>query len=278
MRLVAIFVWAAVCFLTGCGTLARVGSYGDPSSLHSEFTAFYPATDYDLVAISTGGRDWLAGHHADTVSGWNLALVVPLHILDLPISLATDTLCLPWDIVVAIESHKEQTTPAPSAPPSFAVSQLKGRVRSSSGHEWHDLRMADELRAGCLVQTSAGLDDYMDISLRRSVTVRVYPGSLVAITDVTQGHEGVGGDAALALRVGKIRVKAEPGSTCEVALTNGIVRISGGLACLYERGDVNALNAAVLLTLKGQSEPSKVPPGYRFEAASGKLYELRNVH
>ena len=132
MRLVAIFVWAAVCFLTGCGTLARVGSYGDPSSLHSEFAAFYPATDYDLVAISSGGRDWLAGHHADTVSGWNLALVVPLHIVDLPISLATDTLCLPWDIVEAIESHKEQTTTAPSPSPSFAVSQLKGWARPTA--------------------------------------------------------------------------------------------------------------------------------------------------
>src|ERR1019366_566923 len=61
MRLVAIFVWAAVCFLTGCGTLARVGSYGDPSSLHSEFAAFYPATDYDLVAISSGGATGLPG-------------------------------------------------------------------------------------------------------------------------------------------------------------------------------------------------------------------------
>src|ERR1035441_5013520 len=123
---------------------------------------------------------------------------------------------------------------------------------------------------------------YLDISLRRSVTVRVYPGSLVAITDVTRGHDGVGdgvGDgAALALRVGKIRVEAEQASTCEVALTNGIVRISGGLACLYDRGDVDALGGSAVVTLKGQSEPSKVPQGYRFDATSGKLYELPNVH
>ena len=208
--------------------------------------------------------------------------MVPLHIVDLPISLATDTLCLPWDIVEAIESHKEQTTTAPSPSPSFAVSQLKGWARSSSGHEWHDLGVHEELRAGCLVQTSPGPDGYLDISLRRSVTVRVYPGSLVAITDVTRGHDGVGdgvGDgAALALRVGKIRVEAEQASTCEVALTNGIVRISGGLACLYDRGDVDALGGSALVTLKGQSEPSKVPQGYRFDATSGKLYELPNVH
>jgi hypothetical protein len=207
-----------------------------------------------------------------------LALVVPLHIVDLPISLATDTLCLPWDIVEAIESHKEQTTTAPSPSPSFAVSQLKGWARSSSGHEWHDLGVHEELRAGCLVQTSPGPDGYLDISLRRSVTVRVYPGSLVAITDVTRGHDGVGDGAALALRVGKIRVEAEQASTCEVALTNGIVRISGGLACLYDRGDVDALGGSALVTLKGQSEPSKVPQGYRFDATSGKLYELPNVH
>jgi hypothetical protein len=37
---------------------------------------------------------------------WTL---VPLHILDVPISLATDTLCLPWDVVTAIESRKEKT-------------------------------------------------------------------------------------------------------------------------------------------------------------------------
>ena len=108
--------------------------------------------------------------------------------------------------------------------------------------------------------------------------MRVYPGSLVAITDVTRGHDGVGDGAALALRVGKIRVEAEQASTCEVALTNGIVRISGGLACLYDRGDVDALGGSALVTLKGQSEPSKVPQGYRFDATSGKLYELPNVH
>jgi hypothetical protein len=206
--------------------------------------------------------------------------VVPFHILDLPISLATDTLCLPWDIVVAIENPKEQITPEPSPPPapSFAVSHLKGRARCSTGNQWHDLGVHDKLGAGSLVQTSAGLDDYLDISLRKSVTVHVYPGSLVAITDVTEGHDGVGGRAGLALRVGKISVEAEPASTCEVALTNGIVRISGGRACLYDRGDVDALESSALVTLKGQSEPSKVPPGYRFDAASGKLYDLAKPH
>ncbi len=82
--------------------------YGDPESFHAQFTAFYPATAYDVVAISTGGRDWLGGHPCAeaTASGWDLGLVVPLHILDLPISLVTDTLCLPWDIVTAIKGRK----------------------------------------------------------------------------------------------------------------------------------------------------------------------------
>ncbi len=108
LRLVAISVAAALCFLTGCGTLARISMYADPESFHNRFTAFYPATDYDLVAISTGGRHWLAGHPQSeaTASGWDLGLVVPLHILDLPISLVTDTLCLPWDTVTAIKVRK----------------------------------------------------------------------------------------------------------------------------------------------------------------------------
>ncbi len=87
--------------------------YADPGTFHDQFTAFYPATAYDAMAIGSGGRDWLAGHpesgpHSVWDSGLELGLVVPLHILDLPISFATDTLCLPWDIVVACESHKEQ--------------------------------------------------------------------------------------------------------------------------------------------------------------------------
>ncbi len=108
--LAAVFVWAALCFLTGCGTVARISSYGDPTAFHDEYTAFCPATAYDVVAIGTGGRKWVAGHPESepTSSGWDLDLVVPLHIVDLPISVATDTLCLPWDLLVACESHKEQ--------------------------------------------------------------------------------------------------------------------------------------------------------------------------
>jgi hypothetical protein len=78
--------------------------------------------------------------------------------------------------------------------------------------------------------------------------------------------------------VGKIRVEAEQASTCEVAITNGVVRLSGGLAFIYDRGDVDALGGSALVTLKGQSEPSKVPPGYGLNARSGKLYELPIVH
>ncbi len=107
-RLVNVFFWAALGFVTGCGTLERVSMYADPETFHNQYTAFYPATDYDLVAISTGGRDWLAGGHGEP-SRWEAAFVVPFHVLDIPISIATDTLCIPVDIVQAIERHREKT-------------------------------------------------------------------------------------------------------------------------------------------------------------------------
>ena len=97
------------CCLTGCGTLGRISMYADPETFHDEYTAFYPSTAYDVVAVGLGGIKWIAGDHETTPSGFDLGLVVPFHIVDIPISIATDTLCLPWDIVVAIESHKEQT-------------------------------------------------------------------------------------------------------------------------------------------------------------------------
>ncbi len=105
---------AALGFLTGCGTFGRVSMYADPETFHAEYTAFYPATDYDLVAIRTGGRDWLAGHPESEAapSAWDLLLVVPFHILDLPISLATDTLCLPWDMATSIQTQKKETASA----------------------------------------------------------------------------------------------------------------------------------------------------------------------
>jgi uncharacterized protein YceK len=108
MRPVAFSGLAAVCFLTGCGTLSRIGHCADPTTFHKEFTAFYPATDYDVVIICKAGRSspFVSGETSPGV-GWGL--IVPFHTLDLPISLGTDTLCLPWDIVEAIERHKEQT-------------------------------------------------------------------------------------------------------------------------------------------------------------------------
>ena len=61
--------------------------------------------DYDGVVIAQGGDAWLGDHGDGKPHGW----VVPFHILDLPISFATDTLCLPADITVrAIQRHKEK--------------------------------------------------------------------------------------------------------------------------------------------------------------------------
>jgi len=163
---------------------------------------------------------------------------------------------------------------------SFAVNQLKGRARCSSGDRtaWHALRAGDKLRAGWWVQTPADLGCYMDLSLRRSITVRVHPDSLVRIRDVTRGSDGVGDRAELELRIGKICVGAKHTAICGVAFTNGIVRICDGLVCVSERGQVDALKGSAFVLVTGQSEPTKVPQGYRFDPSSGKIYDLTFFH
>lgn len=86
--------------VTGCGTVVtRTGG--------SSLANFYPATVYDGITIGTGGGIWAAGDCANglgPVAGWGL--VVPLHVVDLPISIATDTLLLPIDAVRA--GHENQ--------------------------------------------------------------------------------------------------------------------------------------------------------------------------
>jgi uncharacterized protein YceK len=77
-----------VMFCTGCGTiLARTGE--PPSPL-------YPATSFDLTMIRTGGMFWQAGDCAMATFGWTI--VVPLYLVDIPISLTVDTVLLPIDL------------------------------------------------------------------------------------------------------------------------------------------------------------------------------------
>ena len=104
VRLVASLSCGALCFLTGCGTLARIAP-GPRGTLSDSLTPYYSSMDHDGVVIAQGGDDWLGSHGDGKPCGW----VVPFHILDLPISFATDTLCLPADLtMLAIKKRQEK--------------------------------------------------------------------------------------------------------------------------------------------------------------------------
>lgn len=70
-----------------------------PSCQAREFT-HYPGTAYDCINVSEGGcfyADELVDSKAGRfITGWGI--IVPLHIIDLPISILTDTLLLPRDM------------------------------------------------------------------------------------------------------------------------------------------------------------------------------------
>jgi len=78
------------CCLCGCGTLI--------TRIPSAPSTCYPATRYDGYIIASGGGIYAYGdcdNGMGSILGWSV--VVPLHIVDLPISLITDTLLLPFD-------------------------------------------------------------------------------------------------------------------------------------------------------------------------------------
>jgi uncharacterized protein YceK len=93
--------------LTGCGTILG-RSYG---SVRVDESLYYPATSYDTFIISSGGGVWAYGE-GKNVNGWQEAfgwgLVVPLHVIDYPISIVTDTLLLPVDAERTAKAKKEQ--------------------------------------------------------------------------------------------------------------------------------------------------------------------------
>jgi uncharacterized protein YceK len=80
--------------------------------------SYYPATSYDAEVISSGGA--IFGEAGmGKAAGWGL--VVPLHVIDVPISLVTDTLLFPVDAIRVSKERKEHPThhctePPPSTP------------------------------------------------------------------------------------------------------------------------------------------------------------------
>lgn len=118
----------SLCCLCGCGTLiTRIPS--EPSSV------CYPATRYDSYIIGSGGGIYAYGdcdNGLGPVLGWSV--VVPLHIVDLPISLVTDTILLPFDFkrsrIRAEEESREfpllKASVSTNAPDLMLVSVSRG--------------------------------------------------------------------------------------------------------------------------------------------------------
>jgi uncharacterized protein YceK len=78
-------------FLTGCGTIIARTDTSD------QLGDFYKATKVDVFVMRTGGDVYAGGHGSVPLSG--TLVLVPFHVIDIPISLVTDTLCLPNDTV-----------------------------------------------------------------------------------------------------------------------------------------------------------------------------------
>ena len=93
----------AILSLTGCGTLVtRVGGGGRAD--------YYPATIADVSIISSGGGIYAYGdcnNGFGPVVGW--LVVVPLHLIDLPISIVIDTICLPYDAIRAQRENERKS-------------------------------------------------------------------------------------------------------------------------------------------------------------------------
>lgn len=86
------FLPALFLLMSGCGTIIM-----RPKGAQN--MGCYPAITYDLYNITSGGGIYAYGdcnNGLGPVAGW--CLVVPLHIIDLPLSFVTDTIFLPFDI------------------------------------------------------------------------------------------------------------------------------------------------------------------------------------
>jgi len=89
----------------GCSTVI-VRDY--PSCRSEGFTSVYPATAFDGFCIITGG-----GNLEGKVSPAGYLLLSPFWLLDLPVSLVTDTVFLPSDLYRTIkkEPKKDRSEP-----------------------------------------------------------------------------------------------------------------------------------------------------------------------
>ncbi|MEI6564092.1 MAG: YceK/YidQ family lipoprotein [bacterium] len=110
--------------LTGCGTIVARNSHPCGSN------PYYPATQWDVMTIRSGGGLFVGPPGGSPgvphVVGW--LLIVPLHILDLPVSLATDTICLPSDCYYHAKFRRDAQRAARS---QAVIAVLASKIRKS---------------------------------------------------------------------------------------------------------------------------------------------------
>ena len=103
--------------LNGCGTFL-MRDYPSCRPNQPELFSIYPATHYDGIIISQGGGIYSYGdcnNGLGPVLGWTV--VVPIHIIDLPISLVTDTVLFPIDVIRTRQREKNIQQAGPGYPP-----------------------------------------------------------------------------------------------------------------------------------------------------------------
>lgn len=121
--------------LTGCGTLM---SRQYPSCRPDPNYPYYSATTWDVFTITTGGGLFvcpIGGGHLPSyvpVMGW--LVIVPLHVMDLPISLVTDTIFLPSDHHYRANQRIQE---AEAAETVRMVSMIRESPQIVLDRDWH---------------------------------------------------------------------------------------------------------------------------------------------
>lgn len=103
---------ACLSMTSGCGTIIT----RHYPSCKSRWVAFYPASKYDALTIASGGI--LEGPdegYIYSIYGW--LVLVPFHIIDLPISFLTDTILFPADIIRYDDKKEKDIQQPPSGNP-----------------------------------------------------------------------------------------------------------------------------------------------------------------
>ncbi|AGF79467.1 putative periplasmic lipoprotein [Desulfocapsa sulfexigens DSM 10523] len=102
-RLLALtLILATITLTSGCSTILERVTYSEENRGQLNY---YPATQFDIFTIKSGGGLYCS-------PGPGTLIVVPLSIIDLPISLVTDTIMLPADIARKNKIDKQKQNEA----------------------------------------------------------------------------------------------------------------------------------------------------------------------